>query len=237
MSITKNQTKFKLYVLFLFAMISIVSILLVELTAFAEEGQDTFIEYKEEDVTRIFNDIKDDDWWIDAVQYVYDYNIMAGMGRDFYPVSSLTREQFAQVLYNHKGKPIVTLSNPFPDVQNSWYTNSVLWVRENDIANGNGDGTFGIGQNISREALAQMLYRYASLNGYDVSIDEGAIDGYADAANVSSWARNAMNWAVTQKIISGKGVGEDISFYKLDPQGNATRAECASMMMRLLNNK
>ena len=186
--------------------------------------------------SKIFDDVNDEQWWYNAVQYVHENNIMAGAGDSFRPTDPVTREQFVQVLYNHKGKTAVTMENKFPDVDVSqWYKSSVLWANENGIASGNGDGSFGVGQNITREALALMLYKYAKMNGFDMTAKESAIEGFADTANVSSWAQDALNWAVTQGIMSGKGEkGASKSMTRLDPQGNATRAECASMMKKLL---
>ena len=139
------------------------------------------------------------------------------------------------LLYNHSGKPAVNSSNIYPDVETgNWYVNAVLWAKEKDIANGYGDGTFGIGDQVTREAFALMLYKYAVLNQLSLTTDDSAIESYADTESVSGWAKSAMNWAVTQGIITGKGEGDNISDYKLDPQGNATRAECASMIMKLL---
>ncbi len=186
-------------------------------------------------VTDLFEDIKEGQWWVSAVQYAYDNNIMSGKGNRFEPAVALKREEFAQVLYNHSGKPSVSIENKFPDVKNTWYKNAVLWANENNIANGYKTGEFGIGDNISRQDLALMLYKYAVLKGYDLTATDGLIQQYADSAKVSSYAQNAMNWAITQGIMSGKGnKGEDISTFKLDPTGTATRAECASMMMKLL---
>lgn len=188
-----------------------------------------------DDVVDIFDDIQRTDWWYSAVQYAYDNNIMSGMEELFKPADELSREQFVRVLYNNSGKPEVTIANKFPDVEDLWYKNAVLWANENGIANGKGDGSFGIGENIMREDLALMLYKYAKLNGYDLAATEGLINQYADGADVSKYAQEALNWAVTQGIMSGKGEkGEDISTFRLDPQGTATRAECASMMKKLL---
>lgn len=186
-------------------------------------------------VTDLFEDIKEGQWWVNAVQYAYDNNIMSGKGNKFEPAVALKREEFAQVLYNHSGKPGVSIENKFPDVKNTWYKNAVLWANENNIANGYKTGEFGVGDNISRQDLALMLYKYAVLKGYDLTATDGLIQQYADSAKVSSYAQNAMNWAITQGVMSGKGnKGEDISTFKLDPTGTATRAECASMMMKLL---
>ena len=190
------------------------------------------------DVTEVFSDIKETDWWYKAVQFVYTNSIMAGMGEVFQPNGKLTREQFVQVLYNNSGKPTVSITNKFPDVKDSWYTNAVIWANENDIANGKGNGYFGVGDNITRQDLALMLYKYAKLNGYDLTTSVGMIEQYADGDQVSNYAKEALDWAITQGIMSGKGTkGEEISTFKLDPQGTATRAECASMMMKLLTKE
>ena len=186
-------------------------------------------------VTDIFTDIRNSQWWVNAVQYSYDNNIMSGKGNRFEPAVALKREEFAQVLYNHSGKPDVSIENKFPDVKDTWYKKAVLWTNENNIANGYKTGEFGISDNITRQDLALMLYKYAVLKGYDLTATDGLIQQYADSAKVSNYAQNAMNWAITQGIMSGKGnKGEDISTFKLDPTGTATRAECASMMMKLL---
>lgn len=187
-------------------------------------------------VTVLFKDIKTGDWWVSAIQYVYDNNIMAGMGDVFKPTEPLSREQFAQVLYNHSEKPAVTIGNTFPDVKEQWYKNAVLWANENNIASGYGNGKFGIGDNITREQLAMMLYKYAKLKGYDLTTESGRINKFADGNKVSNYAKTALDWAITQGIINGKGKkGEDISTFRIDPQGNATRAECASMIKTLLS--
>ena len=190
-------------------------------------------------VTEVFDDIKKTDWWLNAVQFAYDKGIMIGKGDSFRPAEEISRQEFVQVLYSNSGKPALNgTGKEFPDVvKNAWYEDAVLWASENGIANGTGDGRFGVGNNITREDLALMLYKYALSNDYDLTAQEGRIDQYADSDKVSKYAIGAMNWAVTQGIISGKGKGGDLSTYRLDPKGYATRAECASMMLRLLNDK
>jgi len=192
-------------------------------------------EPEKDDVREHFMDIPEKAWFVNAVQYVYNNDIMAGTGEEFRPNEGLTREQFVQVLYNNSGKPEGNYANPFPDVKDAWYKNAVLWANEKGIAKGKGNGMFGVAEKISRQDLALMLYKYAALNNYDVSLNEDEIQKYADASKVSGYAKEAMDWAITQGIMSGKGnKGEDISTYRLDPLGTATRAECASMMMKLL---
>lgn len=153
---------------------------------------------------------------------------MVGNNVSFKPTSSLTREEFVQVLYNINGQPEVFIENKFHDVKEDWYKNAVLWANDKSITVGLGSGIFGIGKDIIRQDLAVMLHRYAVLKDYDLSTTDGVIHQYADSENVSSYAEDAMNWAITQGIISGKGNA------RLDPLGTATRAECAAMIMRLL---
>ena len=193
-------------------------------------------------VTDLFDDVKEGAWYVSAIQFVYDRGIMTGKGTGFVPDGKLKREEFVQTLYSLSGKPDVPKStaNPFKDVKKEqWFANAILWANSNGYVAGNKDGTFGVGNNIQREAMVSILYKYAAANGYDMSYDAGAITGYADTKKVSGWAKNAFCWAVSKGIISGKGAkGEtDKSKIKLDPAGNASRAECAAMLMRLLEMK
>ena len=167
---------------------------------------------------------------------------MAGIGTDnygrvtFLPDSAITREQFVQVLYNAEGKPPVSSEKQFPDVaEGTWYEYAVLWAYENNIASGMGNGDFGIGKNITRQDLALMLYKYASQKGYSLDATNGKIYQYADGDIVSDYAKTAMDWAVTNGILSGKGTaGEPLSTFRLDPAGTATRAECAAMLRNFM---
>ena len=184
-----------------------------------------------ESVTDIFDDVNPSDWFVNAVQYVYDNGIMSGVngGKSFDPYGKLTREQFTQVLYAYEGKPAVTVTKEFSDVDtNAWYAKSVIWAKSKGIVGGKPDGTFGVGQNISRQDLALMLYKYAKYKKFDLTKKDNALDSFIDKGQVSDYAKDAMKWAVTQGVISGKGNG------KVDPLGNATRAECAAMIMKLI---
>ncbi|MBR1929944.1 MAG: cellulase family glycosylhydrolase [Lachnospiraceae bacterium] len=196
-------------------------------------------EEKHISVTEIFEDIKETDWWLDAVQYVYDNGIMAGKGDVFRPTGKITREEFVQVLYNNSDTPDITgEAKLFPDVkQGEWYENAVKWANVNKIASGTGNGTFGVGKNITRQDIAVMLYKYAQFNGYDLTATDGLTEQFKDGAKVSAYAQEALNWAVTQGIINGKGAaGAERSETRLDQVGSATRAECASMIMKLLES-
>ncbi|MBR1930005.1 MAG: Ig-like domain-containing protein [Lachnospiraceae bacterium] len=190
-----------------------------------------------ESVVNVFDDIKEGQWWVSAVQFVYDNGIMAGKGTNFRPEGNITREEFVQTLYNSSGSPALNgTAKDFPDVKaGQWYVNAVKWANENKIASGTGKGTFGVGKNITRQDLAVMLYSYAKLNNYDTTITDGIIDDFSDSAKVSDYAKEALSWAVSQGVMSGKGkAGAAKSEMRLDPIGNATRAECASMMMKVV---
>lgn len=181
-------------------------------------------------VVNVFNDIDETGWYAEAVQYVYENGIMVGKDENsFNPNGKLSREQLVQMLYSIEGKPEVNINNPYRDVKETqWYYQAVLWAKQTGVATGKGNGTFGIGSQITRQDLTLMLYAYADYKGFDKTTNNSAISGFADANKVSSYAKNAMNWAVTQGIISGKGGN------RLDPTGNATRAECALIIMNLL---
>ena len=189
-----------------------------------------------------FADVNVNSWQFKAVSYVYAKNLMAGKGTDkdgrikFDPNNFITREEFAQVLYNAEGKPSVEgVINRFPDVKNEWYKNAVLWANSMNIASGMGNGNFGVGKNITRQDLAVMLYKYATIKTFDTSANDGEIDQYADGNMVSGYAKTAMDWAVTHGIMSGKGTaGKPISTFRLDPTGTATRAECAAMLKNFM---
>lgn len=189
-----------------------------------------------------FADVITNSWQFTPAAYVYDRGLMAGKGTDangkiiFDPNNSITREEFVQVLYNAEGKPSVSFVKDFPDVAaNGWYRNAVMWANEQGIASGMGNGNFGVGKNITRQDLALMLYKYAKLKGCSLDAEEGRIDQFADGNKVAGYAKEAMDWAVTKGILSGKGeAGKPLSTFKLDPAGTATRAECAAMLKNFM---
>lgn len=189
-----------------------------------------------------FTDVLTNNWQFSFAKYAVDNNLMAGTGTDAYgrvtflPDKAITREEFVQVLYNAEGKPVVESEKVFPDVaEGGWYKNAVLWAFENNIASGLGDGNFGIGRKITRQDLALMLYKYASLKGYSLDATADTILQYGDGSAVSDYAKTAMDWAVTNGILSGKGTaGKPLSTFRLDPAGTATRAECAAMLRNFM---
>ena len=178
-----------------------------------------------------FIDVKPGDWFVDAVKFVYHNGIMSGTSSTtFSPLNTLTRGQFVTVLYNMKGRPYVAFDpNKFTDIkQSDYFASPVMWAVNNGITNGTGNRKFSPDNNITREQVAVMLYKYAKIMNYDTSV--GSINlqqHFPDANKIDSWASDAMKWAVTNNIISGKATN---SGTKLDPLGNTTRAECAQMI-------
>ena len=143
------------------------------------------------------------------------------------PNANISRAEFVQVLYQYAGKPEVSYSSKFSDVaESAWYAKAVIWASDNGIIAGKGNGLFDPSGAASREQIALMLYKFAIYKQLDVEIMGGTqttIDNFEDASKVSSWAKDALNWALAYGIMSGKGT-------KLDPSGQARRSEFAAML-------
>ncbi|MGN0330938.1 MAG: S-layer homology domain-containing protein, partial [Kineothrix sp.] len=175
-------------------------------------------------------------WKYDSVKYVNDRGIMGGVGgsNQFQPDNQLTRAMFATVLYRMAGEPEVAYSRKFSDVAaGKWYSSAILWANSKGIVQGYSDGSYGINDNITREQIAKMLCLYGEAQKYDVSA-RASLDSFTDRTKVSDWAAGYMQWAVHTGMISGKPNGD--STFRLDPKGQATRAECAKML-RMFNEK
>lgn len=169
-----------------------------------------------------FPDVKEDQWYIKAVEYVCVNGLMAGYKNGkFGPSDSLTRAQFAQILYSKAGKPAAA-SGAFTDVKDGqWYANAVNWAAAQKIVAGIGNGKFAPGNPITREQLAIMLWRYAG----SPEPEKNELD-FRDAGKISKYAWKALCWASENGIVSGKGGGI------LDPRGIAKRSEAAQMLMK-----
>ena len=174
-----------------------------------------------------FTDVTSGDWFYDAVAYVYDKGMMEGTtDTTFAPAMNLTRSMIAQVLYNLEERPEAPGAAGFPDVAaDAWYADAVNWAAARGIVKGYDTGAFGPEDSVTREQLAAILYRYAQAKGYDTTQGGMAVREFSDSASISDWAQEAMAWAVNAQVLSGKGNGV------LDPQGTATRAEVAQMLM------
>ena len=152
----------------------------------------------------------------------------------FGPNQNLARAQFAVIIYRMEGEPEVKYVEKFPDVaDNIWYTDAILWAAENGIVTGYSDtGKFGPSDNITREQMATMMYRYAKYKNLDVS-EKKELSEFPDGDKVQEFAIDGMEWCTAKGIISGKGEEPK----KLDPQGNTNRAECATIISRYTNLK
>ena len=183
-----------------------------------------------------------DAWYYDAVKYAYDNGLMAGTStteRLFSPEGTTTRAQIVTILHRLEGSPIngQGKSGTFVDVpEYQWYTEAVEWAAAFGITSGTGDGTtFSPNDPITREQFAAFLYRYAQHKGYDVSVGEDTnILSYEDAFTVSEYAYPALQWACGEGIIGGMNSASGGMI--LDPQGSATRAQAATMLMRFCEN-
>ena len=173
-----------------------------------------------------FPDVTEGDWFYDAVRYAYENSLMDGVGDSlFAPNSETTRAQLVTILYRLAGEPEPGGDSGFADVETgTWYTDAVAWAAENGIVNGTTDTTFAPGEDITREQLVTVLYRYAESKGYDVSASAD-LSGYPDAGQVQDYAQPAMAWAVAEGIVEGVDG-------TLNPAGNATRAQIATILMR-----
>ena len=181
----------------------------------------------EEPVAEPFIDVAEGDWFYDAVVYAYQNELMDGVGGNrFAPNSETTRAQLVTILYRLEGQPAVSGDLPFTDVEAGiWYTDAILWAAQNNIVNGVSDTEFAPGDDLTRQQLVTILYRYAEAKGYDVSASAD-LSGYPDADQVQDYAQPAMAWAVAENIIQGMEDGT------LKPAGNASRAQIATILMR-----
>ena len=185
----------------------------------------TFVETEEPAPAMPFTDVKEGDWFYEEVLYAYENGLMNGVGDNrFAPNSATTRGMLVTILYRLEGEPAVTGEAGFSDVGDTWYTDAVIWAAANDIVNGIGDNQFGPENTLTREQLVTMLYRYAQNKGYDVTASAD-LSGYPDAGQIQSWAQEAMTWAVAEGIVEGMDGN-------LNPAGNATRAQIATILMR-----
>lgn len=182
------------------------------------------------DLVKDFDDT-DGHWAENAIDFVSTHGLFSGTGKTvFSPDSPMTRGMIAVVLHSFDNDSEHTFAGHFQDVApNAWYEDSVYWMAEKGIASGYGNGRFGVNDNISREQLASILYRYAAEKGFDVT-GRTDLSRFADSADVSGYAAEALSWAVDAGLISGTGGN------MLAPQGEATRAQVATILMRFVEH-
>ncbi len=177
-----------------------------------------------------FADIQKTDWYYEAVSYVYQKGLMTGTAAEtFDPERTTTRGMIVTVLHRMEGAPTAE-GTGFQDVTaGAYYTDAVLWASAHGIVNGYGNGSFGPDDPINREQMATILYRYAACKGYDVS-ERAELISFRDAGQISGYATEAMSWANACGLIQGLGDGT------LSPEGSATRAQIAAILMRFETN-
>ena len=173
-----------------------------------------------------FADVHSGQWFYDAVNFVTENGIMIGVSpTQFAPNASFTRAMAATVLFR-MADANANFSATFTDVgPGQWYSAAITWAAQNDIVLGIGGDLFDPYASITREQLAVMLFRFATFMGYDMTTSE--LSGFADVGGISYWAEEAMSWAVHHGIIQGAN-------NNLNPQGTATRAEVATIVMRVM---
>ena len=176
-----------------------------------------------------FTDVEENGWYHTGVDFMVRNGFMNGVADDAFDVDgNLTRAQLVTILYRIAGEPESTATNPFADVADGqWYTNAVIWAAENGIAKGVNTTTFAPNDQITREQIATILFRYAKAEKV-----EGKLAGFPDAGKVSDYAADAMAWAVEQGLING--ISESDGKTYLAPQETATRAQIAVILMRYL---
>lgn len=167
-------------------------------------------------------------WGVDGIRFVYERGLMRGVSDyKFDPEGYLSRAMLVTILYRMEGEPAAATATYGDVPANTWYTNAVAWASANGIVNGVGDNKYAPNANITRDEMATMMLRYAKYKGYDTTatMDLGS---YADQGQVREWAYRAMQWAGGTGLITGRTAAT------LAPQGTATRAETATILMRFL---
>lgn len=173
-----------------------------------------------------YTDASVDAWYHDGVHYCIENGLMDGYNSHLFgPNDNLSRAQFVQILFNHKGRPVANYRIQFDDVPgDAWYAEAVRWASAQRIISGYSSGSFGPDDNLTREQLAVILWRYA---GSPSAAKEELY--FSDTNQISSYALDALRWAVENDIISGSGSGQ------LEPKGVATRAQAAQMLSKFMN--
>lgn len=181
---------------------------------------------KASDIELPFTDVQPRHWFYKPVQFVYEKNMMSGMTETtFAPDVATTRGMIVTILYRLEGSPAVKVVDLADVPANRYYAKAIAWASEKGIVSGYPNGTFAPEQEITREQMASILYRYAQYKGYDTT-DRAALSGYTDVSAVSDYALTAMRW------VNGAGIISGVTDTTLVPKGNATRAQIASILMR-----
>ena len=187
------------------------------------------------DVTQMFTDVTKN-WAYPGIQYCVTHGIMGGMGDGtFAPTGTTTRAQIVQILYNLEGTPAVSGTTPFTDLTANWYKPAILWAYQNNVVAGTSPTTFDPDQPVTREQIAVILTQYMfhvlKMNRTWTPAD---LSTFPDGANVSGWAKEAMQDAVALGLINGTKAPDGLVY--LDPQGSAARQQVATILMNFCQN-
>ena len=181
-----------------------------------------------------FRDVTESDWFYDDVRFANQNGLFNGVEKDlFAPEEPMTRGMLVTVLWRLDGETAPKTATTFTDVDaNAYYADAVAWAAESGVVNGIGGGRFDPEGNVTREQIAAILFRYASLKGVDTAA-RANLTAFPDAEKTSAYARDALSWAVAAELV--KGTKEGSTIY-LDPQGSATRAQVAAILSRYAQN-
>ncbi len=180
-----------------------------------------------------FSDVKDGKWYTEAIKYAYENELMNGMTETtFEPDSPMSRAMLVTVLWRSENSAAPKGESPFTDLKAKWYKQAVAWAYENDVVKGTTETSFSPDAPVTREQIATIFFRFAQYRGRDTAARD-SVDKFPDGAKVSKYAKTAMEWAVGVGLISGTKEGNKTL---LDPKGNATRAQVATILMRYLTS-
>ena len=187
------------------------------------------------DVTQMFTDVTKN-WAYPGIQYCVTHGIMGGMGDGtFAPTGTTTRAQIVQILYNLEGTPAVSGTTPFTDLTANWYKPAILWAYQNNVVAGTSPTTFDPDQPVTREQIAVILTQYMfNVLKMNRTWTPADLSTFPDGAQVSGWAKEAMQDAVALGLINGTKASDDMVY--LDPQGSATRQQVATILMNFCQN-
>ena len=195
----------------------------------------TWKDKAEVDVTEMFTDVTKN-WAYPGIQYCVTHGIMGGMGDGtFAPTGTTTRAQIVQILYNLEGTPAVSGTTPFTDLTANWYKPAILWAYQNNVVAGTSPTTFAPDQPVTREQIAVILTQYMfNVLKMNRTWTPADLSTFPDGAQVSSWAKEAMQDAVALGLINGTKASDGVVY--LDPQGSAARQQVATILMNFCQN-
>ena len=187
------------------------------------------------DVTQMFTDVEKN-WAYPGIQYCVTHGIMGGMGDGtFAPTGTTTRAQIVQILYNLEGTPAVSGTTPFTDLTANWYKPAILWAYQNNVVAGKSPTTFDPEGPVTREQIAVILTQYMfNVLKMNRTWTPADLSAFPDGAQVSGWAKEAMQDAVALGLINGTKASDGLVY--LDPQGSATRQQVATILMNFCQN-